>query len=339
VAYLSVKNLAGQGVGTQFQRGNQCIWTCRDFPDAEKLFPDGAKTDSDLSLDMNNPSLPSLYWNHTEEDPIQSWKDYLKTWRNYIKLKELQLSQHIRMKATAPVSSVDMAAKLEEWFPAVQRNIELFTCLGMEGQRHFQTVEDADNYENWKHEDMITACTNLFGAVTNPVVAFVDLMRRDRRPDESVNSFLTDLRVIIKDTDFGEKENILLRNILVWKCGDETLQKELCSDPKINLEGVLTKMRAEEKCKQSQQQLAGNSHSLAASQFGRNKDSRRPQHKGCARSDVIQRHGEIRYRSQLQDRRDVDAKPESEVLRDSGFSEPVCFGADKVGNRRSGSDL
>ncbi len=66
-------------------------------------------------------------------------------------------------------------ANLTLLYPADVKNDELWMALGEEGQRHFDTTEDAANYVTWSFDRMQKTCAELFGKPKNVIIAFIDL--------------------------------------------------------------------------------------------------------------------------------------------------------------------
>ncbi|MCP4337490.1 MAG: hypothetical protein GY799_01065, partial [Desulfobulbaceae bacterium] len=176
---------------------------------------------------MSSPNLPKPFWERADEELIK-WEVWWKIFEAYLHLKENFYKQSLRLKAChgeAADPAAD-AANLADLYPDNVKNDELWTALGEEGQRHFDTTEDAANYVTWPFDQMKKACTDLFRKPKNAIVGFIDLIRRMKRPDELVNSYLTELCAIVHDCQFPQDaEALLLRNVLVSNCGTQSFRK------------------------------------------------------------------------------------------------------------------
>jgi hypothetical protein len=203
-------------------------------------------------IDMSSPNLPSFFWQRPEEEPTVTWKNYKRTFAVYVRMKTnfFRASLRLEQNPANPEDPAAEAATLSAIYPDSMRNDELWTCLGAEGRRHFNTVTDADSFNEWSHAKMIEELDSLFGEEKNSTVAFIDLIRWTKRQDETVNNFLTELRCIVKDCDFGQKEDHLLKVVLVCNCGDQDLQEKICANKDCKeVDDVLAMMRAYEKVK------------------------------------------------------------------------------------------
>ncbi len=128
---------------------------------------------------MTAPVLPKPFWDdHYEENP--QWKEFRQKFEVYMTLHEHHHEQRAREKLTMAEQAKDdvedrLKATIDHAYPQSVRNLELWSILGDEGRRQFDTIEDSENYPKWKTADMITKCNELFGKEEHPMIAFHDL--------------------------------------------------------------------------------------------------------------------------------------------------------------------
>ena len=76
-----------------------------------------------------------------------------------------------------------------------------------------------------------------------------------QNPDESVDSFITDLHNLVEFCEYGDLHDQLIRDRIVVGLRDKKLSEQLQMDPKLTLEKAVTCARQSEAVKQQQSTL------------------------------------------------------------------------------------
>ena len=160
-------------------------------------------------------------------DPVLPFKHWIRLFENFI-------------------FSKNSARKDEEKLTDEEKNRFLFTLLGFEGIRQFSSLPVCDKIATVTHETFIAAAKELFDAPVNPFKAYYDFESRNQLPQETTQEYLTSLRSLMADCDFGGRENHHLAVRLACGCHNRDTQKKLLALPNVDLELVLRIMKAEE---------------------------------------------------------------------------------------------
>ncbi len=132
----------------------------------------------------------------------------------------------------------------------MQKSTYLCANLGTEGYRIFcgdPIIENIQNMDDATTYDMVkAAATAVFGTRITRAKAVYDFHRRLQEPDESVDEYLTRLRSMATDCQFGDLRNDNIKLQLIEGCANERAQKELLAMEDPDLDRVLNFMQANE---------------------------------------------------------------------------------------------
>lgn len=176
---------------------------------------------------MADIPIPKEYLPHPGE-PVLPYKHWIKVFENFIFMK-------------------NTVRKLGD----EEKNRYLFTLLGFEGVRIFSAHPIADKISTAPHAEFKAAVAGLFQQPVNPFRAYYDLEQRKQGAMESTQDFLTALRSLMGDCDFGGREEHHLAIRLVCGCYNKDTQKKLLARPTIDLDEVIRIMQADETAMQS----------------------------------------------------------------------------------------
>ncbi|MCP4922430.1 MAG: hypothetical protein GY915_00155, partial [bacterium] len=203
------------------------------------------------TIEMTAPNMPQPFW----DDPtmiLPNWKEYKTEFRTYQCLKIHHFRQHLSLRKLDPPikSENDMLAAIKLHYPDEVKNMELWSQLGKEGRRQFQTIADSERYQKWSTDQMWEECDKLFDRPENEMVAFFDLLRRHKHADEDMQAYLTELKIIVNKCGFEGKSEKLLVNMLVFGCDDKQIQEHIYSTvQKPTMETVFPIMQQMEKAR------------------------------------------------------------------------------------------
>ena len=130
-------------------------------------------------------------------------------------------------------------------FSDARKKAILIHCLGDEGHRIYFSICDSTN-SSASYTETLAWLEDQFGPKINVVAAHFKFRQRIQCADESINSFYTALRLLVKDCDFGELESDMLRDQIVEKVHNLQIQERLLEDAELTLAKALEIARAME---------------------------------------------------------------------------------------------
>ncbi len=140
-----------------------------------------------------------------------------------------------------------------------QKNGLLCSHLGQEGLRAFARTADYGNRHATAHDAFRDQVTNFFRRTPNSFRARYDFNRRMQEGGESVTEFLTALRVMSADCTFGDEDDAI-KHQLVSGSKDTKAQLDIfASQVNLDLNAVISKLRAAEAADQDLKGIAGTS--------------------------------------------------------------------------------
>ena len=105
--------------------------------------------------------------------------------------------------------------------------------LSVVGPRTFRTLRNllapAKPGET-SYEDIVKKLTEHFSPKPSKIVQRSRFYKRFRRPDESISTFLMELRALAEHCNFGESLETMIRNRLVCGVNDDAIQKRLLAE-------------------------------------------------------------------------------------------------------------
>ena len=217
---------------------------------------------------MSAPIAP-LFMEFPGEPPIpySQWKFMAKT---AISCKELHISRlnaFGSQEASPPVGGAQQAHTYDD----SEKNMDLFNCLGTEGQRRYMGTSDFQNFKK-PNDSFFKILDALFDMPRSRLIALQKFRHRFQGSDETAALFATELRALARDCKFeGDNfENREIADTLVLNCVDKGVQQKLFAlsmkhNQKLTVEQVLTLMQTEESSKQDVQTLSSSAKLAAAS--------------------------------------------------------------------------
>ena len=134
-----------------------------------------------------------------------------------------------------------IASDLKKKDDAVQRATMLH-CLGPAVQRIFNTLPG----DHKTFEEVKTALSGHFAPKRNVVAERYKFRSRAQKTDESIDTYLTSLRELVKSCDFGTLEEEMIRDQIVEKCSSRTLKQKLLQQDDLDLAKTIKIARSAE---------------------------------------------------------------------------------------------
>ncbi|MCP3666896.1 MAG: DDE-type integrase/transposase/recombinase [Gammaproteobacteria bacterium] len=197
--------------------------------------------------------------------------------------------QRLQRPAPIPQNEDGNAGAAQQAAPPVaysdrEKNLDLFDCLGAEGQRLFYGTPNSQDYAR-DPDVVMTVCDGLFREEINALIATKHFRDRYQKSDETADAFLTELRLLAREANFEQTfvglETHELRIALITHCRDKDLQQKLLAEHQTSdLDTVLNAMRADEAAKRDVQLLQKKSGGASGggSSIGAGQSSRRRVH-------------------------------------------------------------
>ncbi len=161
---------------------------------------------------------------------------------------------------------------------SAEKNSFLYMHLGMEGCRIIQAnpVFTRMSTETWGN--FRQAVIRQFAPPTNPVKSQYEFMNRRQEPSETIDEFITALRMMAADCEFGDGESERLAMQLIVGCQD-TKARQLCLRLlQINLDEIINILRTEELADTANKAVSGGPGTTTVAKLQR-KQTRRQQNK------------------------------------------------------------
>ncbi len=170
---------------------------------------------------QNNIPLPTALKIKSSEIAT-SWKRFKSQWSNY----EL---------------ATDLAAESKE-----KRTAVLLTCIGNEAYDVFQTLVFADDAHRKDIDHVIRAFDDHWIGETNVTYERYLLNKRVQEPSESFDSFLSELRRLVKSCEYGELEDSILKDRIVIGITEDATRRKLLQLRRLDLKMAIDVCRANE---------------------------------------------------------------------------------------------
>ena len=107
----------------------------------------------------------------------------------------------------------------------------MLRCLGPTAQCIFNTLPG----EHKSLEEVKAALRGYFAPKRNVVAERYKFRSRAHKADESIDTYLTNLRELAKSCDFGTLEEEMIREQIVDKCSSRTLTRKLLQQDDLDL--------------------------------------------------------------------------------------------------------
>ena len=124
-------------------------------------------------------------------------------------------------------------------FSDAKQRALLLTCLGVEGNRIFSTLQDTGS----DMEDAIQALSDYFMPRVNVVATRYRFRCRRQRVGEPVDSFLSDLRELVVNCEYGSLTESLIRDQIVEKIESNALREKMLMEADLSLDKAVTMAR------------------------------------------------------------------------------------------------
>jgi len=151
-----------------------------------------------------------------------SWKRFRSQWGNY----EL---------------ATDLSGESKE-----KRTAVLLTCIGNEAYDVFQSMVFADESHRADIDQVIKAFEDYCVGETNVTYERYLLNKRVQEPNEPFDSFMTELRRLIKSCEYGTLEESIFKDRIVIGINDDSTRRKLLQLRKLDLAGAVDVCRASE---------------------------------------------------------------------------------------------
>ena len=115
-------------------------------------------------------------------------------------------------------------------------------CLGPAVQRIFNTLPG----DHKTFEEVKSALSGEFAPKRNVVAERYKFRSRAQKTDESIDTYLTSLRELVKSCDFGTLEEEMIRDQIVEKCSSRTLKQKLLQQDDLDLAKTIKIARSAE---------------------------------------------------------------------------------------------
>jgi hypothetical protein len=127
--------------------------------------------------------------------------------------------------------------------------------IGDEALKVYNTFEYTSEAERKKLSVVVKKFKEYCTPRKNVVFERFQFWKITQTPGESIDSFVTSLRLRAKSCEFGDQEESLIRDRIVIGCSDTRLQERLLREAELNLQKTLNICRAAEATKEQVKQL------------------------------------------------------------------------------------
>ncbi len=164
------------------------------------------------------------------------------------------------------VYQIDRARPLDNQLTDEDKNTYLFSLLGSEGVRQFAANPAYSRLETAPHADFAAAVKQHFSRKPHLARAHFDFHKRDQSRGETIQEYLTDLRVLAADCDLKNNEDFFIAIQLACGARDKEAQRKLLSTSPVDLATFTAIIEAEESAKSSAAAIRGESVSVNIAQ-------------------------------------------------------------------------
>ena len=155
----------------------------------------------------------------------------------------------------------------------------LLTCVGARTYKLISDLCSPDLPSTKTYVQLSTLLKNHFIPRRSVVVSRFHFNRRNRKPMETVNEYVAELRNLAKDCDYGNQLNTMLRDRFVVGVADSSIQKKLLAEPDdLTFNRALEIARAMESASQQIQKL--HEPSAAVNRVRQQQQKKKPPPKG-----------------------------------------------------------
>lgn len=154
-----------------------------------------------------------------------------------------------------------------------KRTATLLSCIGSDAYDVFQQMVFEDESHRQDIEKVIKAFDDYFIGETNVTYERYLLNKRTQEANESFDSFLTELRRLVRSCDYGSLEESILKDRIVIGIRDDATRRKLLQIRQLQLTGAVDICRASEAATRHLKEFRGTEevHKLSATKSSRNR--------------------------------------------------------------------
>ena len=151
-----------------------------------------------------------------------NWRIFKSMWKNY-------------------ETATNMSEKSSEI-----RTATLLSCIGMEGFELYETLDFPTEDERTKIEKVLDRLERHFVGEVNETFERFRFNQRNQEVSETIDSYVSALRALVKSCNFGTLEESLLRDRIVMGIRDDATRKKLLQTRSLDLKIAVDICRASE---------------------------------------------------------------------------------------------
>ena len=122
---------------------------------------------------------------------------------------------------------------------------ELRCCTALAPQYNASSIRSLENMHK-SLQEVKTALSGYFAPKQNVVAERYKFRSRAQKADESIDTYLTNLRELAKSCDFSTLEEEMIRDQIVEKCSSRTLKQKLLQQDDLDLANKIKIARSAE---------------------------------------------------------------------------------------------
>ncbi len=168
---------------------------------------------------------------------------------------------------------------------SAQKNTYLYMLLGAEGRRRFDSNAAADQMDSMSYDNFRTAITGEFQEDVDEVTACFDFNRRDQGRNETTEEYLSMLKMMAVDCNFGNTADRQIAIRMICGCNSRETQMRLLAMKVLKLNDVVATMKAEERARANVAAISRNKPlpmNIVRQPGPQGRDGRRPPKKPAA---------------------------------------------------------
>lgn len=151
--------------------------------------------------------------------------------------KWINFKQQLKIFITA--AGLDRVSEL-------RKSAILLNCMGPEGQNIYYNLMKKSNSDTPKFDDLVKEFDAYFEPKQNELINTFKFNNRIQTEGESFDSFYSDLRRLVKNCNFQDLEERMLRDRIVIGIFDKKVQKKLLESSNLTLDLAVDRCRAAE---------------------------------------------------------------------------------------------
>lgn len=190
------------------------------------------------------------------------WKRFKGQWSNYVKAAKIDREEKDRQAAI------------------------LLACIGTDAYEIYTTMEFADDADKDDPDKLIDAFEKHCIGEVNEVYERYVFHRRQQEPGESFDTFVGDLRRLVKSCDYGVIEESMIRDRIVLGIRDDATRKKLLQTRKLDLMKAIDICRSAEATTRQLKAITSPDEIQSLRQRPSRSQSRHRREKSRGRSDV-----------------------------------------------------